>query len=49
MSRIGKLPIAIPAGVEVKLFVRYIRRGAEAETEPDPREHDDDAPLVAAY
>ena len=43
------LVYAAAAVVEVKLFVRYIRRGAEAETEPDPREHDDDAPLVAAY
>ncbi len=40
---------AAAAVVEIKLFVRYIRLGAEAEPEPDHRDRDEDAPLVYSY
>ena len=38
------------AVIEVKLFLRYVRKGAEPFVQPqDPAERDEDAPLVFAY
>ncbi|GAB96710.1 cytochrome d ubiquinol oxidase subunit I [Kineosphaera limosa] len=43
------LVYAVAAVIEVKLFLRYIRRGAEAEPDPDHTDRDEDATLVYSY
>ena len=43
------LVYAAAAVVEVKLFLHYIRLGAEAVPDPDHHDRDEDSPLVYAY